>query len=186
MTKKKSINPDPTLLIKVFVLTAVVSLPLGFAVGNSTADKTSEVAESSEVAVDKVVPKTHEHNTFEVDAEGAPAITGISVIKDPKAGWNLSFETSGFIFTPENASTDHVANEGHAHVYVDGEKITRLYGSDFYLGELGEGEHDISVTLNTNDHKDYAVDGKVIEARQTIVDDHHADDDHDTTPHSHN
>ena len=170
-------------VLKTFIVTAIVALPLGYFVGNAVAgddtDDTSKatMADDSHSHADDMPEQTsHAHDMFVVDAAMAPQITNMMATKDTKSGWNLMIQTENFTFSPQNASGDHVDGEGHAHIYIDGKKITRLYSHNYYLGELSEGEHSIRVTLNTNDHKDYAVNGQVVEATQTVMDMHHADD----------
>lgn len=103
-----------------------------------------------------------------VDAASAPSLE-IEVTEDPKSGFNVELKTVNFTFSPENASKEHVEGEGHAHIYVDGEKIGRLYGNWAHVDELASGEHEIRVTLNTNDHMDYAVDGQVVQDTETVT-----------------
>lgn len=67
-----------------------------------------------------------------------------------------------FRFAPERASTAHVAGEGHAHLFIDGKKITRLYGEWYHVPALTPGVHKITVTLNANSHEDLTVQGKVV------------------------
>ena len=47
--------------------------------------------------------------------------------------------------TPPCDGTEHVDGEGHTHLYIDGEKITRVYSNWYYLGKLEPGEHTIRV-----------------------------------------
>lgn len=192
MAKKKAQKKVNTqsktndILIKTFVLTALVSLPLGYVVGATVSDDEYDYTSMVEKVDSHMAANTaHAHDMFTVEAADAPQITSIMVTKDAKSGWNLMVQTENFTFSPTNASGDHVDGEGHAHIYVDGKKITRLYSNHYYLGELDEGEHVVRVTLNTNDHKDYAVNGQVVEATQTITDMHHHDD-AETAPHAHN
>jgi len=164
------------------LIAALVAFPAGFVLGGSVgSDDSSTTKTTSADSHDHDAAESshsHDHEMFEVsDIGSAPAITAMTVTEDPKSGWNLTLVTDNFTFAPQNASGQHIDGEGHAHIYVDGEKLTRLYSHNYYLGELAEGEHTIRVTLNTNDHKDYAVDGEVVEASKTIVDAHHADDD---------
>ena len=56
----------------------------------------------------------------------------------------------------ERSGGDHVAGEGHAHVYVDGEKIARLYGPWLHIPSLSPGAV-VEVTLNANDHRPLAI-----------------------------
>lgn len=92
----------------------------------------------------------------------------IFVRKDSKAGWNLQLRTQRFRWAPWNASKPHIQGQGHAHLYVDGEKVTRLYGPWYFLGELEAGRHVVKVTLNGNDHGDY-VHGEEVIAAQRVV-----------------
>lgn len=108
------------------------------------------------------------HGKIEVNPKKIPEIT-ISVTPDTMAGWNLSVKTKNFTFTPEKVNQTNVLNEGHAHIYIDGVKLTRLYGTSYHISDLSIGEHEISVSLNANDHSDYVLNGKPIVAKQKIT-----------------
>ncbi len=101
-------------------------------------------------------------------AEDAPSLA-IRVKPDPMSGHNLYVETDGFAFAPQNASGDHKPGEGHAHVYVNGAKIGRLYGPWLHLPNLPKGEVTVEVTLNANDHRPLAVNGAPITAREVLT-----------------
>lgn len=107
------------------------------------------------------------HGTVEVNPNSIPTVA-IRVEKDADAGWNLFVETSNFTFTPENANQANIANQGHAHIYIDGEKLTRLYGTSYHLSDLSLGKHAVSVSLNANDHSGYVLNGKPIMATVEI------------------
>jgi len=47
-------------------------------------------------------------------------------------------------------------------------KIGRLYTPEAYIGALPKGQHEIRVTLNTNDHRAYVVDEVPVTASMTI------------------
>ena len=112
----------------------------------------------------------HDHgSTLEV-AEGVPVPTvAIEVAEDPVDGWNLRILTTDFKIVPENVSTAHVDGEGHMHLYIDGEKVSRLYGEWHHIGPLAPGEHEVRVELSANDHSAMAVDGDIIDAIAVIV-----------------
>jgi hypothetical protein len=93
----------------------------------------------------------------------------IAVTKDAKMGYNLHVVTRAFTWAPAHASSKHVAGEGHAHLYIDGTKVTRLYGEWYYMGSLAPGRHAIRVTLNGNDHADYVRDGKDVAATARVT-----------------
>lgn len=108
------------------------------------------------------------HITRDVPAAFAPAIE-LSVTEDPMTGWNVALVTRNFDFTPQSAGGPPVPNTGHAHLYVNGRKIARLYGSYYHIPDLPAGQHELTVTLSSNDHAYYAVDGVRIESRVVIV-----------------
>ncbi|KEJ90521.1 hypothetical protein [Sulfitobacter donghicola] len=105
---------------------------------------------------------------LEVDAAHAPVVE-ITVHQDPMDGFNLHVITQNFTFSPRSASLAHTAGEGHAHVYANGVKLGRLYGSWMHLTGLPKGEVEIEVTLNTNDHRPLSVDGTPVAAKTTVT-----------------
>jgi hypothetical protein len=96
-----------------------------------------------------------------------PITVDVTAEPDTMAGVNIHVTTTGFTWAPEHASTDAVDGEGHAHLYVDGEKVARLYTPWFHL-PLAAGKHRISVTLNGNDHDDLEHDGETLTAATTV------------------
>ncbi|MEZ4104422.1 MAG: hypothetical protein R3B60_04000 [Candidatus Paceibacterota bacterium] len=106
----------------------------------------------------------HNHAMTEIDTNKPIPKIEIEAFKDSKGGYNLHIKTTNFTFTPENVGQAVVANEGHAHIYVNGTKIARLYGEWFYVSdEIFEDEINIiEVTLNANDHSELAIDGRHI------------------------
>ena len=105
---------------------------------------------------------------IELPAGPAAPTLDLQLAKDAKSGWNLHIATTNFRFAPERASRANRAGEGHAHVYVDGRKIARLYGPWFHLDGLPPGKAEIAVTLIANDHSDLAVAGRPLRAGKTI------------------
>jgi hypothetical protein len=116
----------------------------------------------------------HVHAGFEIpDGEAVPSVQLVATA-DALSGWNLHVITTDFAFAPQRAGREFVLGEGHAHLYVDGEKRDRLYGPWYHLADLTPGLHTIDVTLNSNDHAEYQVGGKAIADQVTVevVDDH--------------
>ncbi|WP_424988329.1 hypothetical protein [Microbulbifer sp. S227A] len=101
------------------------------------------------------------HETIELPAGQAPTIV-LSVLRDPGQGWNLHVQTTNFAFAPAASGAAHVVGEGHGHIYVNGQKLGRLYGNWFHLAELPAGQVQIRVGLFSNDHKSLAVDGRAV------------------------
>ncbi|HEY9651584.1 MAG TPA: hypothetical protein V6C95_13025 [Coleofasciculaceae cyanobacterium] len=110
----------------------------------------------------------HEHKTMEIPS-GQP-IPSVDLIVHPDAmgGWNIEAKISNFRFAPDKINQDSNPQEGHAHLYVNGKKLTRLYGSWYYLSNLTPGSYNITVTLNTNRHEDLIYNGQVIGDTETI------------------
>jgi len=108
------------------------------------------------------------HEVIEVEGDSTPSSVKLTVHKDPKAGWNLQMQVENFRLAPEHASTTYVPREGHAHLYIDSKKVTRLYGEWYHIPVLPPGVHKITVTLNANSHEDLAVKGKVVSATQEV------------------
>lgn len=97
-----------------------------------------------------------------VSQEQAPELA-LSLIADPMSGWNLQIETTKFFFAPQNASKPHIDGEGHAHIYINGEKVARHYSNWYHIAQLPSGENTIKVSLNSNDHRQLAIGDKPIE-----------------------
>ncbi len=100
------------------------------------------------------------------DHHEAPKGMSVTLDATPSGmGFTLHLKTRKFRFTPKQADAKHRAGKGHAHLWVDGKKTTRIYGPWHYVGGLTPGRHEIRVTLNGNDHTDYKRDdGSVVEA----------------------
>ncbi len=106
------------------------------------------------------------HDILNLASDLAPELT-MELLRDTVSGWNLHVETQNFRFAPEHSGQADVLGEGHAHVYVNGEKIARLYGNWMHISSLPEKAR-IEVTLNSNDHKTLGVDGVPISAVSLI------------------
>lgn len=70
----------------------------------------------------------------------------------------------------ENTTTPKMKHdEGHAHLFIDGKKIGRVYSNWYHINPLRQGSHTIRVTLNANDHSELALIDKPLDATLTIV-----------------
>lgn len=114
-----------------------------------------------------VTPMAMQHGrAFDVPRAGAPTLE-LTVSPDGDR-WIVEIKTRNFRFAQELVDTAHQPGTGHGHLYVEGMKIGRIFSGVTTLGALPPGEHEIVVTLNTNDHQAYAVDGVPIEARMML------------------
>ena len=110
----------------------------------------------------------HDHSMLLENGAGPAPSVEIALYKDTVTGWNLQVVPQNFTFTPMAVNQEHVPNTGHAHVFVNGEKLARIYGPWTHIGELPAGEGTVSVTLNANTHSPLAVGGIGVEAQKTI------------------
>lgn len=112
--------------------------------------------------------EAHAHEEL-LDASSWNPSVEIEILEDPKSGWNVHIITENFEFNPEGASKEHVDGEGHAHVYLDGVKLNRVYSEWYHIAKIEPGTHEIRVTLNANSHEDLEVNGEQVEAIETIT-----------------
>jgi len=109
------------------------------------------------------------HNPIDVSTwPSKPSLT-ITALKDAMAGWNLLIEPTHFEFAPDQVNSANVMGKGHAHLYINGEKITRLYSNWYYLNNLQPGSHSVTVALNANDHGPLVLDGQHISATIEVI-----------------
>ncbi|MDJ0614096.1 MAG: copper chaperone PCu(A)C [Rhizobiaceae bacterium] len=95
-------------------------------------------------------------------SEAKPDLQINAFSKPDQTGWQISADVSNFEFDRELADGDHVTGTGHGHIYLNGLKLGRLYNPTLEIGELPKGTHTLRITLNTNDHRIYVVDGKPV------------------------
>jgi hypothetical protein len=110
-------------------------------------------------------------SVHEIKQEFAPTAT-LDIQKDPTGGFNVQVITSNFVWRPEMASMKHVPGEGHAHVFLDGRKIMRIYNQWFHLNtyqfSTKAGEQLLSIEFVGNDHAPYTIAGLPVGTEQIV------------------
>jgi hypothetical protein len=159
--------------ITIFILALILGFAGGYLYSQSSAPAAETAMEVDHVAdkdsreeIDSVMD--HHHDQLDISQSELIPTLDIEILKDPKSGINVHLLTTNFTFAPEHASTEHVEGEGHAHIYVDDVKISRVYGEWFHLDNLDAGEREIRVTLNANSHQELAIEGESIAATETV------------------
>ncbi|MFG3249055.1 hypothetical protein [Streptomyces sp. NPDC048187] len=106
----------------------------------------------------------------EVDAEHAPD-AGIEVQPEPDDSWDVRVTVRDFRFSPEGAQAKAVAGRGVAHLFLDGDHLTRLRGPRYRLdaGLVPRGTHQLTVRLYADDDTVWAVDGEPVESTADIT-----------------
>ena len=89
--------------------------------------------------------------------EGEPAPNISLKATKTETGWKVSVTSEDFDFTPNLVDGPHVPGTGHGHIYLNGLKLGRLYLAETTIGHLPAGQHEIRVTLSTNDHRAYVI-----------------------------
>ncbi len=145
------------------IMLLIIGLIFGAGIGFTIA-ATSGLTLSSKSHPHAPGTGAHGHDTMVTVAEGddAPTVL-VEAFQDPMSGWNLKVTTTNFRFSPENASGPNVDGEGHAHVYINGTKLGRLYGPWMHLGNLPTGDVTIKVSLNGNNHSPISVGENLVE-----------------------
>jgi hypothetical protein len=92
----------------------------------------------------------------------------LAATPDPMGGFNLRVKVANFRLAPEHTGDAPVPGEGHLHLYVDGTKRTRLYGTWFYLDGLTPGDHALRVEAVANNHAPYHHDGEPVFATTAV------------------
>lgn len=110
-----------------------------------------------------------DHSPVNVAAGPNAPTLAIVLHKDTMSGINLEIQTTNFTFAPETVNQANIAGAGHAHVYANGKKLSRVYGNWFHIIGLPAGEHTIMVELNANSHGLIQVDGVPLQVTQTVA-----------------
>lgn len=107
----------------------------------------------------------------EVSKDAAPTAS-LDIKKDPSGGFNVHVVTTNFTWRPEMASMEYVRGEGHAHVFLDGRKIMRIYNEWFHLNTYQfatrSGEQLLSIEFVGNDHAPYTIQGSPVGDTQIV------------------
>lgn len=105
---------------------------------------------------------SHEHPPVELTAPTPIPTVTLTVQQDPIDGWNLHLATTNFRFSPDGVGGPPVPGEGHAHLYLNDEKIARLYGNWYHIPALPPGTYTLRVTLHANNHGMFLHEGAPI------------------------
>ena len=112
----------------------------------------------------------HHNRTIEMGKKAKPVSLTVNKVKDSMDGWNIQIIADNFTFSPTNAGKDHIPGEGHAHLYVNGKKQARLYGSWYHLSKklLKKGKNEVTISLHANSHEQLTVNGKPLKQTFTL------------------
>ena len=156
-------------LVMIVILSVATGVGIGYLIFSRSETVTNESSEQTAMTAQMSPNAMHEE--IEVDATLPAPTVLLEATEDTKDGYNLQITTTNFTFTPEKAGNGRESGEGHAHIYVNGKKLGRVYGEWFYLSSanLVDGENVVEVTLNANDHSDWLINGDHISSSVTVT-----------------
>ncbi|MDO8648992.1 MAG: hypothetical protein Q7R81_04390 [Candidatus Peregrinibacteria bacterium] len=99
----------------------------------------------------------------ELTADQTEPTIGMRLYRDPTQGWNLVVDTPGFRFL-NDAEAAPSPMEGYGYLYVDGRQVARMYTPWFHLPNLTDGEHVITVALQSPSYAMYTHEEEPIAA----------------------
>jgi len=122
------------------------------------------------------VHAAHHHQTAPVPANALSPEVSLQAVKDAMSGFNLTLLLKNYqLMLPaadlaQTTVVDNASLSGHAHLYVNGKKIQRIYGRFVHIPKtlLKAGENTIRVTLNNHNHANWSLDGKVVQSELTL------------------
>ena len=123
-------------------------------------------------SAENVQVNTDHHHASDAPSEVVselPVSLTVTAEADADGGIDVRIATEGFRFAPELVDQAHTPGSGHAHVYLDGEKLGRVFEPDYHIAAAPPGEREVRVSLNTNDHSELVYGGKRVEATVLVT-----------------
>jgi len=110
------------------------------------------------------------HSAHMAGTEGPVPQVSMTVTAQGSDGpWDVALSTQNIEFVKVEDGTPDSAGTGHAHLYLNGLKLGRLYSTSATIGKLLPGTYSVKVALNSNSHRPYTDDGKPVAATATIT-----------------
>ena len=106
------------------------------------------------------------HPGHKIEANKPYPSVNLEIYEDNMDGYNLFIKLENFILTPMDVGKKNKLNSGHIHLYVKDIKIGRVYSNWFHIPGryFNLKENIIRITLNSNLHDSFAINGNPIES----------------------
>jgi hypothetical protein len=113
------------------------------------------------------------HPGHKVEATAPYPSINLEITKDSIDGYNLFIDLKNFKIEPSQVGLITKTNTGYLHLFVNDIKIGRIYSNWFHIPIrfFNLKENYIKVTLNTNLHGAFTIDGEPILAELKIIND---------------
>jgi len=117
-----------------------------------------------------MLPRSLLHAVTDVPADTIAPTLALEVEVDPTDGFNIHLVTQDFTFSPQSVGGPSTPNVGHANLYINGQKVARVYGSWYHVSEdmLSYGQNTIEVRLAADDHTEWAANGEIIKSAAVV------------------
>jgi len=110
--------------------------------------------------------QVHEHKSIIVPEGKLMPKVSLEVFRDVKDGLNLHINTQNYRLNSPNDKRplDPKLLQGHAHLFINGIKKQRVYGSYLHLPKswFKQGINQIAVSLNSHKHENWVTDNQTI------------------------
>ena len=110
------------------------------------------------------------HPGHKIEADKPYPSVNLEIYEDNMDGYNLFIKLENFILTPMDVGKKNKSNSGHIHLYVNDIKIGRVYSNWFHIPGryFNLKENIIRITLNSNLHDSFTINGNPIESEIKI------------------
>ena len=114
---------------------------------------------------------SHDHSAKEPGPleSAVPVSLDLAAEVDPAGGLHIRIVTENWQWAPEEVNQESRPGVGHAHIYANGEKLSRIYGPEHYVADLPPGQYEIRVDLNDNAHNALTVNGAPLAATTAVT-----------------
>lgn len=105
-----------------------------------------------------------------VEITGPPPLLHLALETAANGATLVRLKVENFTFDRGSDLPEHVPGQGHAHLYLDGLKLQRMYSPEALIGALPPGEYEVRTELNTNLHMPYIdADGPISATAELVV-----------------
>ena len=166
--EKKSLNKNTNLYIAAALVVIAIGATLGFVAADSD-DSSSTQTNKTETHSDGEGHSHDDKEPYEFESHsGLPEVAIQSVEEGVDGEWTLNVDFENFEIREDKVDQENVPGEGHAHIYVNGEKVSRLFAEQHTFEDLLSDGDIVRVEINTNDHRPYTHDGTPIDDEFTV------------------
>ena len=104
----------------------------------------------------------HQHKLRDIGADTPVPKIELTAFRDTMDGVNIHIEVENYMLgSPDLAPKEIKSKEGflygHAHVFINGIKRQRLYGTDIHIPKswLKKGVNQVAISLNSHQHENW-------------------------------